>query len=484
MSLSATRRAVICIPIGCALITFWFAEVPRSAGGGPKSTTGEHQRNGTANDVPYMPKLENLAAREWFQDAKFGIFVHWGVHSVLSRGEWVMHAEKMSSSEYDKLPARFNPTAYDPAQWVSLFKRSGAQYVTFTSRHADGFAMWDSKVTDWDIVDRTPYARDVLKPLAQECRRQDMGLFFYYSQLDWRHPDYYPRGTTGQFSGRPDHGNWNEYLGFMEAQLAELLSGEYGRVRGIWFDGWWDQQTKWLPGQKNADTKATNVDWRLRRTYDLIHALQPACLIGNNHHVAPFEGEDFQMFERDLPGENKGGHSPDAEIGSLPLETCDTINRSWGYNSFDKQYKSVRQLIHYLVHAAGRNSNFLLNVGPRPDGTIDPEMVRRLEGIGEWMSQYGNTIRGTRGGPTGQQPWGTSTQTADVIYLHILDRTAADRNGWLTLTGTQSIAPNEVRDIINAALVPVRRDAIGQFQVKIKSGAKRIDSVLRVRKAG
>jgi alpha-L-fucosidase len=322
-----------------------------------------------------------------------------------------------------------------------------------------------------------------LKPLAAECRRQGIGLFFYYSQLDWHHPDYYPRGTTGQYSGRPDHGDWNEYLAYMDSQLAELLSGEFGRVRGIWFDGWWDQQSKRLPGHANADTKATNIDWHLRRTYDLIHARQPACLVGNNHHVAPFEGEDFQMFERDLPGENKGGHSGDATVGELPLETCDTINRSWGYNADDKKYKSVRQLVHYLVRAAGRNANFLLNVGPRPDGTIDPEAVRRLEEIGAWMSQYGNTIRGTRGGPTGPQSWGTSTQTADAVYLHILDRSAADGDGWLTLTGTHSLAPKGVRDAIGDAPVAVRRDADGQLEVKIDRDATPIDSVLIVSKS-
>jgi alpha-L-fucosidase len=465
------------------LITFGLANAPRTSGAESTTQTGEERKDGSPHNLNYVPQLENLAAREWFQDAKFGIFVHWGVYSVLARGEWVLHSEKMTNSDYDKLPARFNPTGYDAARWVSLFKRSGAKYVTITSRHADGFAMWNSKVTDWDIVDRTPYGRDVLKPLADECGRQGMGLFFYYSQLDWHHPDYYPRGTTGQYSGRPNHGNWNKYLAYMDSQLAELLSGEYGQVRGIWFDGWWDQQAKRLTGFENADTKATNVDWQLRRTYDLIHALQPACLIGNNHHVAPFEGEDFQMFERDLPGENKGGHSPDAIIGNLPLETCDTINRSWGYNAGDKKYKSVQQLVHYLVNAAGRNANFLLNVGPRPDGTIDPELVRRLKGIGEWMSQYGHTVRGTRGGPTGPQPWGTSTQAADVIYLHILDRSAADGDGWLTLTGTHSIVSNHVRDTIDDAPVAVRRDADGQLQVKIDKRAKRIDTVLTAPKS-
>jgi len=432
--------------------------------------------------APYVPAPENLAAREWFQDAKFGIFIHWGVYSVLGRGEWVMNIEKMSSGEYEKLPPQFNPTEFDAAEWVALFKRAGAKYITITSKHHDGFSMWDSKVSDWDIVDRTPYGRDVLKQLADECDRQGMKLFFYYSQLDWHHADYYPRGMTGHASARPDSGDWNKYLAYMDAQLAELLSGHYGQIGGIWFDGWWDQQTKRFEGKNDADPLATNLDWRLRRTYDLIHRLQPACLIGANHHVAPIEGEDFQMYERDLPGENKGGHSRDAQIGNLPLETCDTVNGAWGYNAGDRRFKSERDLVHYLVRAAGRDANFLLNVGPRPDGTIDPESVKRLEGIGRWMDEYGHTIRGTRGGPTGTQPWGTTTETADAVYVHILDRRAVDGDGWLTLTGSEQLPAGNVTPAVGDEPVESRRDADGRLQVKVDRRDDAFDLVLKLTK--
>jgi alpha-L-fucosidase len=466
-----------------ALFSCILADTTRSARAETAANSGQQHTYEASDDVPYVPTLENLASREWFQDAKFGIFVHWGTYSVLARGEWVMHNERMSTLEYDKVPAGFNPTKYDAAQWTSLFKRSGAKYVTFTARHADGFAMWDSKVTDWDVVDRTPYGRDVLKQLTDECRRQDLGLFLYYSQVDWHHPDYYPLGTTGQYSSRPNDGNWNRYVSYMHSQLTELLNGGYGRVRGIWFDGWWDQQATRLPGHEDADTKLTAVDWHLRRTYDLIHLLEPACLIGTNHHIEPFAGEDFQMFERDLPGENKSGHSPNAKIGNLPLETCDTMNNSWGYNASDMNYKSTAQLIQYLVRAAGQNANFLLNVGPRQDGTIDPQMARRLEEIGEWMSQYGHTIYGTRGGPTGLQPWGTSTQTSDVVYLHILDRSAADGDGWLRLTGTDSLAPRNLRTALDGKPVAARGNGDGLLELKIDSDSDLIDLVLIVQKA-
>src|SRR5215472_13882341 len=187
----------------------------------------------------YIPTPENLKAREWFQDAKFGLFIHWGVYSVLGDGEWVMENHKMTVADYEKLPAQFNPTDYDPAEWVKMVKAAGQKYITITSKHHDGFAMWDSKVSDYNVVKSTPYKKDVLKMLADECHKQDVKLFFYHSHLDWHHPDYYPRGRTGEHSGRPDKGDFSKYLDYMDAQIEELCTG-YGPIAGIWFDGWWD----------------------------------------------------------------------------------------------------------------------------------------------------------------------------------------------------------------------------------------------------
>ena len=184
----------------------------------------------------YQPAPANLAARRWFQEARFGLFIHWGVYSVLGDGEWVMNNRHIRVAEYEKVPAFFNPIDFDPAQWVSLAKAAGMKYITITSKHHDGFAMFDSKVSDWDIVDRTPYKKDVLKMLAEECHRQGVKLFFYHSHLDWHHPDYYPRGRTGHDAGRPESGDWNRYLDYMDAELKELLTN-YGEVGGIWFDG-------------------------------------------------------------------------------------------------------------------------------------------------------------------------------------------------------------------------------------------------------
>ena len=256
---------------------------------------------------------------KWFQDSKFGMFIHWGVCAVLGRGEWVMNNDKLTVDDYEKLAEQFNPVEYDPGEWVQIAKNAGMKYITITSKHHDGFALWDSKVSDWDIVDRTPYGKDVLKMLADECEKQGIALFFYHSHLDWHHPDYFPRGSTGHYTGRDKHGDFNKYIDYMNAQIAELCSGRYGKVAGFWFDGWCDQQVK-KPG------KQTRVDWRLQETYNLIHQLQPQALIGNNHHEAPFPDEDFQMFERGVPGKDK--YSKANFVSKLPLETCDTINNS------------------------------------------------------------------------------------------------------------------------------------------------------------
>jgi alpha-L-fucosidase len=353
----------------------------------------------------YTPTPENLKAREWFQDAKFGLFIHWGVYSVLGDGEWVMNNQRIDKSTYQKLPAFFNPTDYNPKEWVAMAKAAGMKYITITSKHHDGFAMFDSKLTDWDIVDRTPYKKDILKMLADECRKEGIKLFFYHSQLDWYQDNYYPRGSTGLSAGRPEQGEWYKYLDFMDGQLTELLTN-YGEIGGIWFDGFWDKP---------------KADWRLDKTYSIIHSLQPACLVGSNHHLAPFPGEDFQMFEKDLPGQKTTGFNPEQTIGVLPLETCETMNNSWGFNLQDKNYKSTKNLIRYLVKAAGYNSNFLLNVGPMPNGKVQPEFINTLREMGKWMEKNGETIYDTRGGPVSPKSWGVTTQKGNKVYVHIMN---------------------------------------------------------------
>lgn len=357
------------------------------------------------NNESYTPSKENEASRTAFQDDKFGIFIHWGIYSMLGQGEWVMNNLDLSKEEYSKLASGFYPINFNAHDWVAAIKASGAKYITITSRHHDGFSMFDTKYSDYNIVDATPFKRDVLKELSEECQKQGIALHFYYSHLDWYREDYYPLGRTGHGTGRESHGEWKTYDAFMKNQLTELLTN-YGPIRAIWFDGWWDQ---------NPD-----FDWHLSEQYSLIHKLQSGCLVGNNHHVTPFEGEDIQIFERDLPGENKAGLSGQ-DISRLPLETCETMNGMWGYKITDQNYKSTTELIHYLVNAAGKNANLLMNIGPQPNGELPAVAVQRLKEMGEWMNVYGETIYGTRGGIVAPHSWGVTTQKDNRLFVHVLD---------------------------------------------------------------
>ncbi len=231
---------------------------------------------------------------------------------------------------------------------------------------------------------------------------------FYYSLLDWHRDDYFPAGRTGrEIVGRDStKGDWNKYIQFMKDQLTELLTN-YGRIDGIWFDGDWDKP---------------NADWRYKEIYGLIHKLQPQCLVGNNHHKAPIAGEDFQMFERDLPGHNTTGFGTKAEdIGHLPKEVCGTIGGSWGFNIKDRKQKTFKEVLAYLVKASGYGANLLLNVGPMPNGEIQDYQQDRLKELGQWLAKYGEAIYGTEGGLVTPTDDYVFTRKGNKVYLHVLN---------------------------------------------------------------
>jgi len=361
-----------------------------------------------AAEVPetYIPSQEIMQARQEFSDARFGIFLHWGIYSMFAQGEWYLNYGP-KHEEYAKAARGFYPADFNAAEWVSAIKRSGAKYICFTSRHHDGFSMWHTAQSPYNIVDGTPFKRDIIKELSDECQRQGIKLHLYYSHIDWGRDDY-PRGRTGRTTGCDSTKvDWPHYYNFMNRQLTELLTN-YGPIGAIWFDGWWDHDSDSVP-----------FNWQLDEQYKLIHDLQPSCLVGNNHHQVPFPGEDIQIFERDLPGENTAGLSGQA-ISRLPLETCQTMNGMWGYKIADQNYKDPKTLIHYLVKTAGLGANLLLNIGPQPNGQLPATAVERLAAMGEWMDRYGETIYGTVATGIEAADWGTTTMKDNRLFLHVL----------------------------------------------------------------
>lgn len=363
----------------------------------------------TAQTKTYAPTKENLQAREDFQDKKFGIFIHWGIYSMLADGEWAQYHKNLNYKEYAELAQGFYPSRFNAEEWVLAFKNADAKYVTITSRHHDGFSMFGTKASDYNIVDATPFKRDILKELSEACAKHGLGLHLYYSHLDWAREDY-PRGTSSPDYGRPaETQNYESYFDFMMKQLRELLTN-YGPIGAMWFDGVFDHRRDNPP-----------FEWNFPAQFDLVHSLQPTCLVANNHHHDLDYGEDFQIFERDLPGQNTAGLSAGQKVDiTVPLEMCNTMNNSWGYKITDNNYKSPETLIQTLVKAAGMNTNLMINIGPRPDGTLPDMTLQRLAEIGKWLEKNGETIYGTRGGIIGPHPWGVSTQKGDKLYIHIM----------------------------------------------------------------
>lgn len=341
-----------------------------------------------------MEKLEmeknRTQAREEFRAMRFGLFVHWGVYSILGRGEWVMHNEKIPVPEYEKLPPQFNPVKFNAREWVSLVKEAGMKYITITSKHHDGFCMYDSDLTDYKVTN-TPYKRDPIDSLAKECHRRGVKLLFYYSPLDWHHPAY--------------QNDWDAYTRYWHGQVLELFR-KY-KPAGIWLDGCWNKPEK------------MDETWKLTELYREIRKLSPGAIIANNHHQKPLPDEDIQTFEQDLPGENRAGFNTAMPHEGALFETCLTMNNSWGYHANDHNHKSLESLIRTLATCAGLDANLLLNVGPKPDGTIQPEFVERLQGMGAWLKRNGESVYGTRGRVFGQTPWGAATRTEKALYFHL-----------------------------------------------------------------
>jgi alpha-L-fucosidase len=373
----------------------------------------------------------------WYREAKFGMFIHWGPYSLASvEASWpIMTPAKsgpaiISEAEYRALPQRFNPVKFDPKAWIRLARAAGQRYMVFTSKHHDGFCMFDSAYSDYKIT-RTPYAKDIVAELAAAAKTEKMPLGFYYSPPDMNHPGFRDtsRPSATNWRGEPARPEWFLYLGYMELQLRELLT-RYGDVAIIWFDG--------LGQQEKYD------GWRFHK---LIRDTQPRALINNRIGLPGDYDTPEQFVPKVTPTKTgavyRGTQAPKQEAPGPPprpedfrlWETCMTINNTWAYNRHDTKYKSVTQLIRTLVDVASKGGNLLLNVGPTPEGTIQPEFEERLLAMGAWLEKNGDSIYGTAYGPLQELPFGRTTAKEGTVFLHIFDWPAG---GSVELRGLQA----------------------------------------------
>ena len=373
----------------------------------------------TAAAAGAPPAAERL---EWWRDARFGLFIHWGPVSLKgteigwSRGGerrgYRGRGTQIPVEVYDNLYKQFNPTKFNADEWVAMAQAAGMKYLVFTSRHHDGFSMFDTKADDYKITSPdSPFRRDVVKELADACHRAGLRFGLYYSQPNWRHPD--------AFTDR--HAN---YLAYLKTQVTELLTN-YGTLDIFWFDGLGKSA-------QDYDAEAVNV---------MIRKLQPRILINNRNGLT----EDF-----DTPEQRIGKFQYDR-----PWESCITIGKQWAWKPNDKM-KSLRECLETLIRCAGGDGNLLFNVGPMPDGRIEPRQVKRLEEMGQWLKHYGETIYGTRGGPWKPGRSFASTRKGNTIYVHLL--------GW---NGNTVTLPNISRRIVASSMLTGGKAVVSQADRQI-----------------
>lgn len=319
---------------------------------------------------------------QWWKQARFGMFIHWGVYAIPARGEWVMHREHIPHPEYAPLAKQFAPRRFDADAWVRLAKEAGMNYMVLTTRHHDGFSLFDSHVSDFTSV-KTAAKRDLVREYVEACHRAGMPVGFYYSLLDWRYDAY--------FAGpQKDPKGWAELVDYIHAQVRELCSN-YGTIDILWYDGGWP----W-----------TAEDWRAAELNAMVRQLQPSILINNRSRLP----EDFDTPEQHIRASEPG----------RPWEACMTLNDSWGYNAADDNWKTPKQVIMNLARCAMGGGNFLLNVGPKADGTIPSQSVQILRRVGQWLDRNGGSIYGTSFSPFGGMSTGFSTVKGNTLYLHVL----------------------------------------------------------------
>lgn len=383
----------------------------------------------------------------WWREARFGMFIHWGLYAVpagewngkTGYGEWIRTSAEIPLEVYDQFRTKFNPVRFDADAWVKMARDAGMKYIVITSKHHDGFCMFDTRQTGFNIMN-TPFKRDPMKELAAACKKYGLKFCFYHSIMDWHHPDYLPR-REWEKDRSAEGKDFSRYVQYMKAELKELLTS-YGDIGVLWFDGEWESTWNETYGKE---------------IYNYVRSLQPGILINNRVGAGRLDmegltkegafGGDFGTPEQQIPATGLPG---------VDWETCMTMNDHWGYNRADKNFKSTGQIIRMLADIASKGGNYLLNVGPSAEGLFPDESIDRLAAIGQWMKVNGESVYGTSASPFKFLPWGRCTQkTTDngtILYLHVFDWPG---NGKLTLPGVLNV-PEMAFLLADPARMPLR----------------------------
>jgi alpha-L-fucosidase len=356
---------------------------------------------------------ERMERTEWFRKARFGMFIHWGLYAIPARGEWVRSVERISIEEYQQFFEEFNPTKYNPRDWARAAKAAGMKYVVMTTKHHDGFCLFDSKLTDYKATN-TPAGRDLVREYVEAFREEGLAVGFYYSLLDWHHEDYpayrqshHPMRENENFKDKTH--DFSRYIEYFHGQVRELLTN-YGRIDIMWFDFSYEDMT----GEK----------WEATKLVEMVRELQPHILIDNRlggnlkaRNPEIYSG-DFASPEQIIPS---GGIVNEDGL-PLPWEACITLNNNWGYASRDFDYKSPKQVVRALVECVSKGGNLLLNVGPNAKGEIPSESLDILSEVGKWMQDNADSIYSSDTASLEKPEWGRFTQKGNKLYAHILDR--------------------------------------------------------------
>ena len=395
---------------GLALAVVFVLLAARVSGAKPAAVRTQTSQAKPASAAPAAPAADKM---KWWTEARFGMFIHWGLYALPARHEWVKRNERIKDEDYRKYFDRFNPDLYDPAAWARAAKNAGMKYFVVTTKHHEGFCLWDSKYTDYKAT-KTPYGKDLLKPLVKAMRDEGIKVGFYHSLLDWHHPDYpvdkyHPMAENAEFREKAKNRDVRKYAEYLHNQVRELLT-EFGPIDCLFMD-------YSFPG---PDGKG-RADWQSEKLIKMIRELQPNIIVDDRLDLLDVPGGwDYRTPEQFMP---RGWVTVAGK--RVPWETCQTFSGSWGYHRDEATWKSVRQLIVMLIETVSKGGNLLLNVGPTGRGAFDDRALERLEGMGRWLKLHGRSIYGcTQAPPEFPKPANcllTWNPEAKRLYVHVLE---------------------------------------------------------------